>query len=64
MVVAIVVLGFFGVGVDLLHQALHATSLEFLLELLEDGGELLVVSFIAAWAFALLGDTKAPDSRL
>lgn len=51
---AVLVLAFFGVGVDLLHQAFEETWLAFPMEVVEDGGELLVMSGIAAGAFAWL----------
>jgi len=47
-------LAFFGVGVDMLHSAcMHIRYIAQLLAMLEDGGEMLTVSLIAAYALLL-----------
>ena len=51
---AVVVLAFFGIGMDLVHQMLAETRLAFPLEVVEDGGELVTLSTIAAALFAFL----------
>ncbi len=56
---AVGVLAIFGVGVDLLHQAFREVDiLGYVLMVAEDGGELLVMSGIAAGVFALVYRTK------
>lgn len=57
---AVFVLAFFGIGMDLVHQILAETRLAFPLEVVEDGGELLVMSAIAAAVIALLRREPVP----
>ncbi len=60
---AVVVLAGLGVGVDLLHQALQTVwGLSFFLLVVEDGGELAVMSVITAGAVAVVSGRRA--SRL
>jgi hypothetical protein len=54
MAVLMLMLVAFGVGVDALHSALlHAPALADWLGLIEDGGEMIVASLMAAYAVAL-----------
>lgn len=54
IVVAVLVLAFFGIGMDMVHQILAETRLAFLVEVVEDGGELFVMSVVAAAVFVFL----------
>ena len=50
----LVALAFFGIFVDMLHVALYANrNIEYLLLVVEDGGEMVVMSFITWYVFLL-----------
>ena len=55
LLVLVLALVFFGVGVDMMHSALHPVGIvDKALVILEDGGELVSISFIAWYAFLLV----------
>ena len=60
MLVLLAALAFFGVGVDLLDIALPWKSLRLIGELIEDGGEMVVASVMAA--FVLYNTFEVPGS--
>lgn len=62
MLVLLLAIVFFGVGVDMVHSAIHPVGwMDNALVILEDGGELVVSSFIAWYAFLLVmvGDSSS-----
>ena len=46
-------LAFFGVGVDMLHSAVKGGGMVFILRVVEEGGEMMVASFILWYVFLL-----------
>ncbi|KAM3103480.1 hypothetical protein ACKFKF_00290 [Phormidesmis sp. 146-12] len=53
------ILVLFGVVIDMIHGVLNFTKISSLIGLLEDGGEMLVMSTIVCFAFSLLGSSQA-----
>jgi hypothetical protein len=63
MVILLVVLGVFGVAFDMLHIIATGGPLEQLAGVLEDGGEMIVMSVIAAFALVALGLARQGSPR-
>lgn len=57
------VLVFFGVVVDMAHIILASAGFSLRMNVLEDGGELMALSLLAAYALHLLGKQIPPPSR-
>jgi hypothetical protein len=57
-------LAFFGIVVDLLHTAVQGSALQPFLELLEDGGEMIVISIMACCALILSERLQASHQEL
>lgn len=56
---------FFGVFVDMVHQAIHVGwQVEFLMGIIEDGGEMVVLSIIVWYVFLLSVHRGVPASHL
>lgn len=53
LIILLFVLAFCGIFLDLFHIAVNSPALNPLLALLEDGGELVVMSFISCYVFSL-----------
>lgn len=53
LIILLFVLAFCGIFLDLIHIAVNSPALDPFLTLLEDGGELVVMSFIACYVFSL-----------
>jgi hypothetical protein len=61
----ILVLIFFGVAVDMLHSAMDfGTAIGLLIGLIEDGGEMITVSFILWYVYLMLVLENEPDRYL
>jgi hypothetical protein len=61
----ILILIFFGVAVDMLHSALDfGTAIGLLIGLIEDGGEMITVSFILWYVYLMLVRENEPDRYL
>lgn len=58
LVLILALVAFFGVAVDMLHSALLERGVGLVLEVLEDGGEMVGISLVTGYAFAL--STRAP----
>lgn len=64
LVVLLVALAFFGIFVDMLHVAIDMHwKITFLLGVVEDGGEMLVISLMACYVF-LLNDSDGDVGKL
>lgn len=57
LLLLILALGAFGVGMDMLHSLLRGGPGHRLTGLVEDGGEMAVISLMAAFVFACAGQT-------
>jgi hypothetical protein len=63
MAILLVVLGVFGVVFDMAHIMVTGSSVEQLAGVLEDGGEMIVMSVIAAFALVALGLARQGSPR-
>lgn len=64
LLIMLLALAGFGIVVDMLHIILESPLLEPLLTLVEDGGELVVMSLIATFAFWLSEHSQSETDRL
>jgi len=55
-----IALAAFGIGVDIVHELLPPGGSYSLIAILEDGGEMVVMTFILAFAFAVVTETEPP----
>jgi hypothetical protein len=63
LIVLLLALVVFGIALDVVHSLLKLTAINMLIGLLEDGGEMLVMSVIISFVFGLLESPKLERLR-